>query len=143
MEAGELLKSDTRNRVRTAPDRREALLDEFERGGMSGARFAALMGIKYQTFANWVSKRRRKRRAVGGAGAEVLPVSAMAADGGGSAVRWLEAVVGREAESSGRLAARGGLRVHLPGGAFLEVTDRAQLMLAAELVRVLATSSKL
>ena len=62
MEAGSVLRSDTRNRVRTAPERREALLDEFERGGMSGARFAALMGIKYPTFANWVSKRRRKQR---------------------------------------------------------------------------------
>jgi hypothetical protein len=144
LEAGSVLKSDTRNRVRTAPDRREALLDEFERGGMSGARFAALMGIKYQTFANWVAKRRRQRQAAARAEGEVLPVSAAApGGGGGNAVRWLEAVVGREAGCSRMLVAKGGLRVHLPGGAYLEVTDRAQLMLAAELVRVLATSSTL
>lgn len=38
-------------RVRTPPARKEALLDEFERSGLSGARFAALAGIKCPTFA--------------------------------------------------------------------------------------------
>jgi hypothetical protein len=37
LEAGGVLRSDTRNRVRTAPDWREPLLDEFERGAFCGA----------------------------------------------------------------------------------------------------------
>jgi len=53
-----ILKSDTRGRVLTPAHRRETLLDEFERSGLSGVKFAALSGIKYSTFAN------RRRRAL-------------------------------------------------------------------------------
>ena len=42
-------------------ERREALLDEFERSGLSGVKFAQLAGIKYQTFALWARKRREAR----------------------------------------------------------------------------------
>jgi hypothetical protein len=54
-----VLKQDTR--VRVPAPRREALLDEFERSGVSGAKFARLVGIKYPTFAGWVHRRRRVR----------------------------------------------------------------------------------
>ena len=50
----EVLKTDTRGRVRVFPEPREALLDEFEKSGMSGAKFARLAGVHYATFANWV-----------------------------------------------------------------------------------------
>jgi len=53
-----LLSTDERGRVRVPPERREALLDEFERSGMSGAKFARMAGVQYPTFAVWVSKRR-------------------------------------------------------------------------------------
>ena len=45
-EAGEtaLLKTDGLGRVRTPVARREGLLEEFERSGLSGAKFAALAG---------------------------------------------------------------------------------------------------
>jgi hypothetical protein len=49
----EVLKIDARARVRVPVETWEALLDEFEKSGMSGARFARLAGIKYTTFANW------------------------------------------------------------------------------------------
>jgi len=42
-------------------DRREAILDAFERIGMSGQAFAARIGVKYPTFATWVQRRRRSR----------------------------------------------------------------------------------
>lgn len=54
---GEILKRDTKGRIRTPLARREQLLDEFERSGLSGAEFAALTGLKYQTFAGWVQQR--------------------------------------------------------------------------------------
>ena len=53
-ESLELLKMDTGGRVRTSPERREAVLDEFERSGLSGMRFAARYALKYPTFASWV-----------------------------------------------------------------------------------------
>lgn len=40
-----LLKTDVRGRVRTPVERREALLDEFERSGLGGPKFAALVGV--------------------------------------------------------------------------------------------------
>jgi hypothetical protein len=57
---GETLQSDTRGRMRTSAPRREALLEEFDRSGLSGKQFAELTGLKYQTFATWLQKRRRQ-----------------------------------------------------------------------------------
>jgi hypothetical protein len=56
-----VLKQDVLGRVKTPKARREQLLDEFERSGLPGQRFVELAGIKYQTFATWVQKRRRQR----------------------------------------------------------------------------------
>lgn len=118
----EILKTDRRGRVRVPQERQEALLDEFERSGLSGAKFAALCGVKYPSFAGWV-QRRKSRRAAG----------ATATGGNCGAVRWLEAVVGGSAPGSA-------LTLHLPGGARIEITHRTQLPLAVELLRVLTTA---
>ena len=129
-----VLKTDTKNRVRIPAERREALLDEFERSSMSGAQFAELTGIKYQTFANWAQKRRRKRAAADGS----------AVDAGTGGVQWVEAVSGRQGASvMSAVAAKGHLRVQLPGGASLELSHRSQLMMAAELLRTLVASASL
>jgi transposase len=55
-----MLKTDEAGRVQTPVERRERLLDEFDRSGLSGAKFAALAGIKYSTFATWAARRRMK-----------------------------------------------------------------------------------
>ena len=57
----EVLKTEVLGRVYTPKARREALLEEFERSGVSGKKFAALVGVKYQTFASWVQQRRKAR----------------------------------------------------------------------------------
>ena len=46
--------------MRTSAARREQLLDEFARSGLSGPKFAELVGVKYQTFATWVQRRQRQ-----------------------------------------------------------------------------------
>jgi transposase-like protein len=123
----ELLKQDVRGRVRVAAERREALLDEFERSGASGAKFARLAGIKYATFANWVMKRRRERGRAGG---------------GDGTVRLLEAVVdgcGRAEQSTARTQ---GLLIELPGGSRMLVGSPVQLQMAAELVALVAQNSR-
>ena len=43
---GEVFKQDSRGRVRVPPERREALLGEFEKSGVSGVKFARLEGVK-------------------------------------------------------------------------------------------------
>ena len=61
MEQRNLLRQDVRGRVQTPAARREELLDEFDSGGLSGAKFAAFVGVKYSTFASWVTKRKGAR----------------------------------------------------------------------------------
>ena len=117
----EILKRDGRGRVWVPRERQEALLDEFERSGLSGAKFAAFCGVKYPSFAGWV-QRRKKQRAAGGA-----------TGGNGGEVQWVEAVVGGSAPG-------GALTLHLPGGARMEITHRTQLPLATELLRVLTAA---
>jgi len=117
---GQILKTDTKGRVRTPADRRESLLDEFERSGLSAVKFAELAGIKYQTFAAW-SLRRRKRAVVS------APVRAP------DSVRWLEAVVEQGQTSGGKNPL--GLRVMLPGGAAVEIGEVKQVPLAAAFLR--------
>ena len=115
-----ILKTDTKGRVKTPPERREKLLEEFERSGLSGANFAALAGIKYQTFAAWVTRRRKQR------GLPQAPTK------GANPVQWLEAVV-REASAPASAVATP-LRVRLSTGAWIELSDFNQVSLAAALV---------
>ena len=61
MESGsEILKVDEVGRVRTPPEKREALLAEFDRSGMTGAQFARFTGVRYPTLMNWLQKRRKE-----------------------------------------------------------------------------------
>ena len=122
--AGEtILKTDIKGRVQTPPERRESLLDEFERSGLSGTKFAELTGMKYQTFAAWAARRRKQRGVVQG------PVKAT------HPVRWLEAVVSDAKSPTSRLMAP--VKLRLPTGAWIEVAELSQVSLAAALAQAL------
>lgn len=58
--SGQILKTDSLARVRTAPERKRELLEKFERSGLSAVKFAALVGVKYPTFAAWTVRRKRE-----------------------------------------------------------------------------------
>jgi hypothetical protein len=118
---GMVLKTDGRGRVQTPTGRREQILDEFERSGLSGKQFAAVVGVKYPTLAMWASKRRRERG---------LPPMVKRS----KTVRLLEAVV----EESG--GDKKTLVLELPGGARMEIKDAGQAVLAGTLLRTLAQS---
>jgi len=115
------------------PMRREALLDEFEKSGMSGAQFARLVGVKYSSFQNWVA-RRRKRRA---SGAEA-PVAVMKP----GRLHLVEAVVESEPMRQPRPAlpapAEAGLLIELAGGGRMRVETPVQLRMAAELLAMMS-----
>jgi len=117
-----ILKTDTQGRVRTPRERQESLLDEFERSGLSGAKFAELAGIKYQTFAAWATRRRQQR------GQDTVPAKRP------DSVRWLEAVVQQTQAASHPT----GVSVRLPGGVCIEVGELGQVRLVAALVEALA-----
>ena len=115
--SAELLKVDTKGRIRVSRERRKVLLEEYDRGGMSAMQFAQWAGVKYPTFATWIQDRRREE--------------AKAANRGSTseAVTWVEAVVdaGKPASSV--------VIVHLSCGARMEISDQRQAALAAELLR--------
>jgi len=122
-----ILKQDGQGRVRTPSARREQLLDEFDRSGLSGPKFAALAGVKYQTFASWVLKRKRQRATVA---ATQVPAPTAAN------LKWLEAVM--EPANTPAVVAGAPLLLQLPGDVRLEVADERQAALAAMVVRALA-----
>jgi hypothetical protein len=132
-----VLKQEGRGRVRVAAPRREALLDEFERSGVSGAKFARLVGIKYPTFAGWVHRRRRARGENAGAAGDLEALGSKALAGGGP-VQLFEAVV-EAGTDAGRAARDGcGLQIELPGGCRARIDSPVHLELVAELVTLLA-----
>jgi hypothetical protein len=102
-------------------------LEEFEKSGLSGTKFAALAGVKYSTFASWLQKQRRRN----GNQERGKGQADQAAQ-----VRWLETVIEQAQSPSdqGRVA----IVVQLPGGASVEIATPGQARLAAELLSVLA-----
>ncbi len=58
---GDILKTDVLGRITVGHEQREAILDAFEASGMPGQAFGLHHGIKIQTFASWMQKRRRVR----------------------------------------------------------------------------------
>jgi hypothetical protein len=122
--SGQILKTDSLARVRTPRERQRELLDEFERSGLSGAKFAELVGVKYSTFAVWAAKR---KRSPGGATSKVTDPAAK--------VRWLEAVID-QARGPGDPGSPV-LRICFGSGARLEISDVRQVELAATLLQAL------
>ena len=133
----EVLKQDGRGRVRVPAERRELLLDEFEKSGASAAQFARLAAIKYATFAGWVLKR-RKERGTSEQTTSSLPASVVSA----GPVRLFEALL--EDDHAGRRAPAEvrGLLIELPGGSRMWVESPVHLQMAAELVTLIAQSAR-
>jgi hypothetical protein len=110
---------DAKGRVRVTKEQRRAILAEFERSGLSGARFAQVAGLKYSTFAGWLQRYRRPKP-----------------KGPAKPLRLLEAVM--EPARSPEVATTTVLVLQLPGGVQVELGAAKQVPLAAALVRALA-----
>ena len=112
-----IIRAGSDGRLRFTPAQRQELLDAFDRSGLSAMTFARSHGVCYQTFIAWQRKRREQAANStahsGPAFAEVL-------------------VTGRQPACPGAA-----LRVILPCGSILEITSRAALPLAAELLTFL------
>jgi hypothetical protein len=136
----EVLKQDRRGRVHVPAQRREALLDEFEKSGVSGAKFAQMAGIKYATFAGWIRKRHKQR-------GELEQEPACPTSPGNEAlvsagpVRLFEALVEGERVVEREPAGPRGLLVQLPGGSRILIDSPGQLQMAAELVALIARNA--
>lgn len=117
-DSGQILKTDKLGRVQVPPERREAILDEFERSGMTGIAFAERYGIKYQTFASWRQKRKKN-----GAPAGEKPVPFLL-------------IESEESPPRGPCSSDG-LEIELAGGVRLRIRSREEVDLAAQLLRAL------
>jgi transposase-like protein len=121
MEPGsEILKVDEVGRVRTPPERREAMLAEYDRSGMTGAQFARFVGVRYSTLMYWLQRRRKETGR-----------SDQLAAPGPDHPRWLEARVAGEVPKSENVV------VEMGGGVRLLVGSRVQAALAGELLRAM------
>ena len=121
MESGsEILKVDEVGRVRTPPEKREAMLAEYERSGMTGAQFARFVGVRYSTLMYWLQKRRKEA----GQGEETANLRK-------DHPRWLEASVEGELPRTEKVV------VELGDGVRMLVGTRTQAMLAGEVLRAL------
>jgi hypothetical protein len=112
-----IIKSDRIGRSRYTQDYKDEVLTAYEASGMSGPAFAEHCGLKYPTFASWVTKRRR------GEGPEpesVVPGSFVLA------------------EFAPGSSDTGPLQVTLPGGAAVRLEEPGQIGLLAELIKALA-----
>lgn len=133
-----ILKRDALGRVTLRREKREALLDEYERSGLKGTQFARVAGINYGTFASWVQDRRHARgdyAAAGNKAAAALPAP--------KALRLMEAVMTPPAKVLPPTVqpVQQALEVVLPGGAKMLVADAPQVALAAQLINALRVSS--
>jgi hypothetical protein len=125
-EPGLILSQDAQGRVLVSRERRESLLEEYDRSGMSGVKFAQYVGINYSTLAYWLQSRRRHRqreKSLIKAGADTEP--------GKSNGAWIEAVV---ENASGPRAPAGALRIYFAGGAYCQISSAGEAALAAELL---------
>jgi len=112
----EVLKIDTRGRVRTPKEKQAEILAGYESSGMTGQQFAAYVGVKYSTLMSWTVKARKAKNT----NQEIKP----------SGISWVEAVVG-----NGLGRAEDGLRVQIGTAVEMRVSSTRQAELAAEIIR--------
>ena len=123
------VKTDALGRAQFSREDREMILDAFEVSHLSGAAFARQCGVNYQTFANWVQKRRRQR------GEYRAQADSDESGGGSGASGFVELELSKPAERSGE-----GARIELPGGARMKITSSADVKLLAALLLALEGS---
>lgn len=121
MEQDIILKTDRAGRVRVPRERQQQIVAEWGKSGLSAMRFAAAIGVKYQTLSGWI----RRHGGRGEAGSAALASTVHG--------HWLEMAV-----APGPAHSTSGLRVELPGGAALVVGDAGQIPLVIQLLRALS-----
>ncbi len=125
---GSLIKIDRVGRMRFTREQREKILDAYEASGATGTDFAEIHGIKYQTLATWVQRRRRERR---------LMQSAVDAADSGPGLSLTEVELGDESSDASITP----LVLILPGGAEMTLGTMSQVPLAAALLQSLSGQS--
>ncbi len=114
-----IIKSDRTGRPHYTQQYKDEVLAAYDASGMSGPAFAEHCGLKYSTFAGWVSKRRREEDQNSTPGGNPTNQQFVLADFG----------IGPASSE---------LRIELPGGASARLSDADQAGLLAALIKALA-----
>jgi hypothetical protein len=102
-------------------------------------KFAAVAGVKYPSFANWVQQRKRRRSMTAASTGPEIGAGEVAGPGGSSLRLWEGVVDNGEARfDAAGTAGPCGLQLHLPGGVQMEITAADHVSWAAQLLKLLA-----
>ena len=112
-----IIKSDRIGRAHYSSQYKQEVLTAFEQSSLSGPAFAKQCGIKYPTFASWISKSRKPKTTT-------------------DCAEHHQAFI--VAELSEDLSTSQALEVKLPGGALVRATSSHHVRLLAELLKSLA-----
>jgi len=115
-----LIKADRKGRTQYSAEYRREVLAAFAKSGQTAMGFAEHLGVKYSTFASWVSKAKRL-----GGGKSPKKVA--------EEPKFLLAEVRDEAEATSV-----GVSVSLPGGVVARAGSREEVLLLAELIKALS-----
>ena len=120
-ESSLIWKQDAMGRVRVTAARRAEVVAEFQRSGLSGYRFARMAGVRYSTLMGWVQRATQEGPdpSEGTHRVKARPL------------KLVEAVVDRAVVKARPVV------LELGGGVRMELTDRGQLVLAAQLIQTL------
>ena len=116
-ESTSIIKADRLGRTHYTAQYKQEVLAAFAESSLSGPAFARQCGIKYSTFASWVSKRRKTNSAP---------------EPSGKANPFVIAEFGPEASD------QDALEIQLPGGAIVHARSTHQVALLADLLKALA-----
>lgn len=130
-EEAPILKQDRLGRVHLSPERRDELLALYDASAMSAPLFADWAGIKYQTLARWLLKR---RKASAGSDTHTEAVSNSVPLHAPPKISWVEARLASPSRSGHTESEPSGLVLHLPGGARVCAGDARTM---AELLQAL------
>jgi len=122
----ELIRQDRVGRLRFNAAQRRAFVDAFENSGMSGPQFAAHHGLKYQTFATWLQKRKRATGAYPALNPHTHFSPLLLAE--------VETPPSTEEDSATPL------EIRLPGGSMIFLSNSSQLPFVVALLRELSAS---
>jgi len=114
-----IIKSDRAGRTRYSQTYKDEVVAAYHQSNMSAAAFAQHCGVKYPTFASWVSKARQPSLVSHGKTKE-----------DGSQRFILAEIGGSQADAP--------LKVELPGGVIVHVSSSNQLGLLADLLKALS-----
>lgn len=120
-----IVKSDRRGRLRYTSEQKTALVEAYQSSGLSGPRFAEIHGVKYQTLASWLQKRRKF---------SASPPHPWPA-------HQFLSLIPAEIDHANPSDTAHPLVIHLPGGVRLDLNAPSQAPLAAALIRQLQTPS--